>query len=448
VAVVRPFRAVRYARPVGSDVSSLAAPPYDVVTPDQRRRLLDGDARNVVALELPDGPLDPSAPGNRYETGAATWCEWRAAGVLSQDEAPAIYVLEQRYDQDGRPISRRGFVVAVDLEPFSAGVVLPHERTLPKAIDDRLNLTRSTAANLSQVFGMFADPDHVTDSMLDKAMATAPLATATDEAGVVSTVWALTDPAHHAALARHMDGRPIFIADGHHRYTTALAYRDERRVEADAKGVPAGADGPADADGPAGAEPPAYDTVMMALVNMDDPGLIVWPTHRIADADGDFDPDGFWRALADRFDLEDLPAGHPAAALEAADDRPAFVVRTRGGRTQVARLRSDVDHSPAFPPGSSDAWRALDVAVLQELVLLPLLGIHPDRPATLDRLSFSKDAHEALRMAEAHDAVFILRPTRMDQVAEVALAGETMPQKSTYFYPKLLSGLLFKRLDG
>jgi uncharacterized protein (DUF1015 family) len=430
VAVVRPFRAVRFARPAGSDVSSLAAPPYDVVTPDQRRRLLDGDARNVVALELPDGPLDPAAPGNRYETGAATWCEWRAAGVLSQDEAPSIYVLEQRYDQDGRPISRRGFVAAVDLEPFSAGVVLPHERTLPKAIDDRLNLTRSTAANLSQVFGMFADPDHVTDAMLDKATATAPLATAADEAGVVSTVWALTDPADHAALARHMDGRPIFIADGHHRYTTALAYRDERRA----------------AD--AAAEPCAYDSVMMALVNMDDPGLIVWPTHRIADADGDFDPDGFWRALADRFDLEDLPAGHPAAALEAADDRPAFVVRTRGGRTQVARLRSDVDHSPAFPPGSSDAWRALDVAVLQELVLLPLLGIHPDRPATLDRLSFSKDAHEALRMAEAHDAVFILRPTRMDQVAEVALAGETMPQKSTYFYPKLLSGLLFKRLDG
>jgi uncharacterized protein (DUF1015 family) len=443
VAVVRPFRAVRYARAAGSDVSALTAPPYDVVTPDQRERLLAGDAHNVVALELPDGPLDPAAPGSRYETGAATWCDWRASGVLAQDVAPAVYVLEQRYEQDGRPISRRGFVAAVDLEPFSAGVVLPHERTLPKAIDDRLNLTRSTAANLSQVFGMFADPDHVTDHLLDAAMATVPLATATDEAGVVSTVWALTDPADHAALARHMAGRPIFIADGHHRYTTALAYRDERRAAAtaDPDGGRAGERG-------AELEPPAYDAVMMALVNMDDPGLLVWPTHRIADGDGDFDADGFWRALAHRFELEDLPAGHPAAALETADDRPAFIVRTRGGRTRVARLRVDIDHALAFPPGSSDAWQALDVAVLQELVLLPLLGIHPDRPATLDRLRFSKDAHEALGMVAEHDAVFILRPTRMDQVAQVALAGETMPQKSTYFYPKLLSGLLFKRLDG
>jgi uncharacterized protein (DUF1015 family) len=431
---------MRYARPAGSDISSLTAPPYDVVTPDQRERLLAGDPHNVVALELPDGPLDTAAPGNRYETGAATWRDWRANGVLAQDAQPAIYVLEQRYEQDGRPISRRGFVAAVELEPFSAGVVLPHERTLPKAIDDRLNLTRSTAANLSPVFGMFPDPDHITDALLDKAMATDALASGTDEAGVASRVWALTDPADHAALAAHMTQRRIFIADGHHRYTTALAYRDERR-NATAGAAEPGATGPE-------AVPPAYDSVMMTLVNMDDPGLLVWPTHRIADAGTAFDEDAFWTGMAAHFDLDDLPSGHPARALESAGDRATFIVRTRGGRTQLARLRADVDHAPAFPAGSSAAWRELDVAVLQELVLLPLLGIHPDQPSTLDRLRFSKDAHEALGMAAEHDAVFILRPTRMDQVAAVALAGETMPQKSTYFYPKLLSGLLFKRLDA
>jgi len=431
VAVVRPFRAVRYARPAGADISTLAAPPYDVVTPEQRERLLASDSRNVVALELPEGPLDPSAEGNRYETGARRWREWLEGGVLVQDDDPALYVLEQRYVQGGTEIARRGFIAAVDLEPFSAGVVLPHERTLPKAINDRLNLTRSTAANLSQVFGMFADPGHVTDALIEKATATRPLATATDEAGVVSTVWALTDPSDHAALAAHLANERVFIADGHHRYTTALAYRDERRAET--QGAPDGA--------------PAYDSVMMALVNMDDPGLTVWPTHRIADAPGTFDESAFWRSLAGRFELAELPSGHPSAALESPDGRTTLLVRTRSGATRVARLRTDVDHSAAFPAGSSDAWRSIDVAVLQELVLSPLLDIHPDRPGTLDRLHFSKDAHEALKMASDHDAVFVVNPTRMDQVAAVALAGETMPQKSTYFYPKLLSGLLFKRLD-
>lgn len=433
MAVVRPFRAVRFARPTGADVSALAAPPYDVVTADQRERLLTGDAHNVVALELPEGPLDPDASGNRYETGAARWRAWLSDGVLIQDSDPAIYVLEQRYMQGAAEISRRGFIAAVELEPFATGVVLPHERTLPKAIDDRLNLTRATAANLSQVLGMFADPEHATDALLDKAMRGPALETAKDEAGVVSTIWALSDPADHAALAALLADERVFIADGHHRYTTALTYRDERRAAAGAAA--------------AGAQPPEYDSVMMALVNMDDPGLTVRPTHRIADSPGPFDADDFWERLAERFELTEPPPGHPSAALDSPGGRTTFLVRTRDGRTRVARLRSDVDHADAFPAGSSDAWRSIDVAVLQELVLSPLLDIHPDRPATLDRLHFSKDVHETLKLGGEHDVVFVVKPMRMEQVAEVALAGETMPQKSTYFYPKLLSGLLFKRLD-
>jgi uncharacterized protein (DUF1015 family) len=430
VAVARPFRAVRYASPAGSDISPLTAPPYDCVTPEQRESLIAANEYNVVALELPEGSLDPAAVGNRYETGAARWQEWRTAGVLAQDDATAVYVQEQRYTQGSTEISRRGFVAAVDLEPFSAGVVLPHERTLPKAIDDRLNLTRATAANLSQVFGMFSDPEHVTDALLDNAMAGPALATGTDEAGVVSTIWALTEPADQAALADYLADRQVFIADGHHRYATALAYRDERRAAGEAPGG-------------------AFDSVMMALVNMDDPGLAVWPTHRLADAPaGTFDPQAFWGGLAEHFEISELPPGHPSAALASPDGRVTFLVRLRDGRTRVARLRDDVDHSKAYPAGTSEAWRSLDVATLQELVLSPLLDIHPDRPATLDRLKFSKDAHEALKLASEHDVVFVLNPTRMDQVASVALAGETMPQKSTYFYPKLLSGLLFKRLDA
>jgi uncharacterized protein (DUF1015 family) len=432
VARVSPFRAVRYPVAAGTDITPLTGPPYDVISPALREDLLARDPHNVVALELPEGPLDPSAPGNRYETGGGRWREWLASGVLAADVSPAVYVIEQRYAHAGAQIARRGFVAAVGLEPFSAGVVLPHERTLPKAIDDRLNLTRATAANLSQVFGMFADTGHVTDELIARAMDTAPLATATDDDGVVSTIWALTDSADHAALAAFMADLPVFIADGHHRYTTALAYRDER-VAAE----PAG-----------GATPDrAYQSVMMALVNMDDPGLVVYPTHRIVDAPQPLDPAAFREALAQRFELSELPSGHAADTLAASTARPSFIIGMRDGVTLLAHLRGDVDHSDAFPAGTSEAWRALDVAVVQELVMSPLLDVHPDRPATLERLSFSKDAHAALKAAPGHDAVFILNPTRMEQVAAVASAGETMPQKSTYFYPKLLSGLLFKSLD-
>lgn len=433
MARLSPFRAVRYARPSGDDVTALTAPPYDVIGPDLRADLLTRDPHNVVALELPEGPLDPSVPGNRYETGSRRWHEWLDDGVLAADAVPAIYVLEQRYSHGGVETARRGFIAAVGLEPFSAGVILPHERTLPKALDDRLNLTRATAANLSQVFGMFADPEHETDALIARATATPAIATALDDEGVTSTIWALADPADHAALAAFLEDERIFIADGHHRYTTALAYRDERRA--------------AEGQRPADAPEPAYDSVMMALVNMDDPGLIVYPTHRLADAPVPLDPEALRSALSERFELSDLPAGHPAGALAGAAGRPSFIVRTRDGVTKLARLRTDADLSHAFPAGTSTAWRALDVAVLQELVLSPLLDIHPDRPATLERLAFSKDAHAALATAPDHDAVFVLNPTRMEQVAAVALAGETMPQKSTYFYPKLLSGLLFKSLD-
>lgn len=426
---ILPFRAVRYALPDGGDLSALVAPPYDVISPEQREELLARDAHNAVALELPEGTTDPSVSGNRYEVGGERWREWIDTGVLAFDSRPALYVLEQRFTVSGHEVSRRGFVAAVGIEPFSAGVVLPHERTLPKALDDRLRLTRATAANLSQVFGLFSDRAHETAPLIAAAMAEPPLATAELD-GVVSTLWALQDPAAHAALAAFFEDRPIYIADGHHRYTTALAYRDERRAAA-------------------GSEPDAaYETVMMALVNMDDPGLVVLPTHRVADGPSSFDPDRFWSGMAERFELSDLPEGkHASATLAAAADRPSYIVRTRDGAMRLARLRTDLDLTGDYPSGTSKAWRTLDVATLQELVLSPLLDIHPDSPTTLERLRFVKDAHEALAMAGEHDVAFVLNPTRMEQVAAVALRGETMPQKSTYFYPKLTSGLLFKSLD-
>lgn len=427
--LVRPFRAHLYHHEPGADLSALTAPPYDVVTPEKRAALLAAEPHNVVALELPDGPLDTQVPGNRYDTGRALWKTWHEEGVLVEDDSPAIYIVEQSWEHEGRHIRRRGFVAAVRLHPFTDGVILPHERTLPRALSDRLDLTRATAANLSQVFGLFSDPAGETDGVFDSHVAAEPLFTATDAEGVLSKVWAIRDTSTIETVAEIIGDRPIFIADGHHRYTTALAYRDERRA-ANAAAVVSPID-------------PAYDFVMMTLVNMDDPELLVLPTHRLARAAETFDASAFWSAMARLFDLEE-PSGPPATAL-ADVTRTSFVVRTSDGTTRLATLRADVDPAEEIPGTHSDDWKRLDVTVLQELVLKPLFGIDPDDHSTLDRLSFAKDAAEALKV-EGADVAFVVAPTRMDQLRAVALAGETMPQKSTYFYPKLLSGLLFRSL--
>ncbi|MDO8949266.1 MAG: DUF1015 domain-containing protein [Actinomycetota bacterium] len=432
MAFVKPFQAVMYRRDGVGDITRFVAPPYDVINAESREALIGKDPHNVVAIDLPKGPADPTAPGNRYDSAAATWNAWREEGILVEDPSPAIYVLEQVWEHVGRHVRRRAFIAATGLHAFDEGVVLPHERTLPKAIADRLYLTRACAANLSQVFGLFTDPAGETDDIFEAATHSEELLSATDADGVVSRLWAIRDNDTLRSLQSMLADKQIFIADGHHRYTTALAYRDERRAADAANGITHEA-------------PPNYDFTLMALVNMDDPDLIVLPTHRLARADGTFVPDLFWAGLSENFDVVEPPSGHPAAALAAAAV-PTFLVRTSDGTTRLASLRSDVDLATAIPTDASAAWKSIDVAVLQELVLRPLLGIHPDEPSTLDRLSFVKDAHEALKVADA-DVAFVLNATRMDQLRAVAVGGETMPQKSTYFYPKLLSGLLFRAMD-
>ena len=432
MARVRPFAALRYARP-GLDFSAVTAPPYDVISPAQREALLAKDPHNVVALELPEGELDPTAPHNRYQTGAETWAAWQAEGILAPDPAPAVYVLEQRFEHDGHPVRRRAFIVEVGLEPFEAGVVLPHERTLPKALGDRFELIKTTGANLSQVFGLFDDASGETDALFDAATATDPVATAVDADGVASILWAVTDPEFSASVSRVLADKQIFIADGHHRYTTALAYRDLRRDQDLAAGV--------------APEDPAYDSIMMALVNMEDPELLVLPTHRVADAASDFDAQAFLAGLAAHFTVEPLSADEVPGALEGSSS-PVFVVKVRDDeQAWRVRVRDDVDLDAAITAPKSSAWKHLDVAVLQELILDPLLDIHPDRAETLDRLSFVKDTGAALASNAEHDVVFVLRPTKMSQLREVAVGGETMPQKSTYFFPKLLSGLVLRSAD-
>jgi len=433
MARVRPFAAVRYSHET-PDITPLTAPPYDVISAEERESYLSLDPHNVVALELADGATDPTVPGNRYETAQTTWESWRADGVLVTDQVRSFYVLEQRYELAGMPIRRKALIAEVRLEPFSAGVVLPHERTLPKALGDRYELIKATAANFSQVFGLFDDAAGETDALFARAMLGEPCSTATDPDGVQSLVWNVTDAALISDFERALADKRIFIADGHHRYTTALAYRDYRREQAAHVGKEN-----------TQAEP-AYDYVMMALVNMEDPDLVVLPTHRVACAPGEFDSAAFLGALETDFTVTVAPDATTGTLDEV--DTPSFLVRVAGDqRVLLLRLRDDVDLDSRIAADRSSAWKHLDVAILQELILDPLLDIHPDRPETLERLSFIKDAQRALASTDENHVAFVLRPTRMDQLRAVAVAGETMPQKSTYFYPKLLSGLIMRSAD-
>lgn len=434
MARLRPFKAYTYAH-TSADISEFTAPPYDVISQEQRAALLARNAHNVVALELPEGSLEPTVADNRYATGRLRWRDWRSSGVLTRDRTPAVYVLEQRFTLVGREVRRRAFIGEIELREFSENVILPHERTLPKALGDRFNLTRACAANFSQVFGLYSDPTRASDRFFDLAMGTRSIMTATGSDGVTSEVWALTDRGALADLATIFEDKQVFIADGHHRYTTALAYRDERRRATQRAGIAV-----QDAD---------YDYVMMALVNMDDPELVVLPTHRVADAPGTFDAGAFRTALAEVFELSEIPQGSSAEEALGMLERPGFVVAMRGvPHLMLATLPAQADLDSLIAIDRSCAWKSLDVSILQELVLGSLLDIGSDKPETLDRLTFVEHADDAVAAVEdAHDVAFILRPTRIDQLREIALAGETMPQKSTFFYPKLLSGLLLRAMD-
>ncbi|MCE5203643.1 MAG: DUF1015 domain-containing protein [Actinomycetia bacterium] len=430
MAQIQPFTAVVYRHEESPDITPLVAPPYDVITPKMRERLLENEPHNVVAIDLPEGDPDPAAPANRYANAEQLWHAWRKQGVLVYDNAQAMYVLEQTWEHEGRHVRRRALLAAVELHDFSDGVILPHEKTLPKTVMDRLYLTRACTANLSPVFGLFTDPAGETDGIFDEATLGNPMLVARDADGVESRMWALREPEAIESLASMMADKQIFIADGHHRYEMALAYRDERRA-ADAEAGTAAASRP-------------YDYVLMALVNMDDPDLVVMPTHRLVRAPGTFDTDAFWAALSERFDLVEQHLGTLAAL--AAASRPCFVVKTADGTVRLASLKREVDPAVAIPGEASAAWKNLDVSVLHELVLRPLFQISPDDAASLERLSFTNDAHQAFGLMGA-DVAFIMNPTRMDQLRSIALSGQTMPQKSTYFYPKLLTGMVFRPMD-
>ena len=420
MADVQPLRALHYDQSVVGGLADVVAPPYDVIDDDQRAALLARSPFNVVAVDLPRGDPDPyTAAGELFES-------WQLQGAIVRDSEPAVWAHTQDYSgPDGQTLTRRGFFCRVRIEDYGPGRVRPHERTHPGPKEDRLRLTRATRANVSPIFSLYSDPSHAAWDALSPATAEAPWGEVTDSDGTVHRLWRVSDPQAIAAVQAAAGDAELLIADGHHRYETMQAYAQEVGGEGE------------------------HRFILMCLVALEDPGLTVFPTHRLVRGLDEERQQTLQRVLARNFEISEVaiadiapPASRAPALLELG------YINSNDGRPLRLRLK-DQALADAALPGRSEAYRRLDTGVLEALVLKGALGLSDDDIAHFNGLFYARDTAEALRMVRSgeYDAAFLMRPTPVAQVRDVAAAGENMPPKSTYFFPKLLTGLLFNPLQ-
>jgi uncharacterized protein (DUF1015 family) len=443
MAEIVPFRAVRYAATKGRALGALLAPPYDMVSQEQRDELLRRSPHNIIHVTLgEDRPGDGPGTTSKYARVAETWASWLAQGVLRRDPSPALYPLEQSFwAPDGRNLKRRGVMAAVRLHEFGEGIIVPHEKTLVAPKADRLEIIKAVKANLSPLFGLYRDEAGATARALDAACAAEPAAETDSDDGVHHRLWRCEDPSAVRALQEILAPERIFIADGHHRYETALVYR--RLLEEQGPGLPA--------DG-------GHHYILMFLCPMSDPGLFLFATHRLLYGLRDFSVAAFLERLGRYFTVDTLaedirrPAGRAWAISklgEHAGKATTFLVVTAGDqRARIVTLRDDVDLSDAELP-ANQTLAALDVTVLHSLVLQHLLGLTPQTQEKQENVTYVRDAGEAVNrvLSGEHQVGFLVNPTPMWQVEAVGEAGETMPQKSTLFYPRLQSGLVMRDVN-
>jgi uncharacterized protein (DUF1015 family) len=419
MADVQPLIALHYNFAAIPSLTDVVAPPYDVIDAELRAELLRRSPFNVVELDL------PRAPGGRdpYEHAAETLEEWTLQGILAADREPAIWALTQDYTApDGSRHTRRGLLVRVRVTEYGPGRIRPHERTQPGPKEDRLRLTRATRHNLSPVFSLSAGNAwrHVEGATREE-----PWGEATDADGTVNRVWRIGDAEIHRQVSAELAESELLIADGHHRYETALTYAEE-----------VGGDGP-------------HRYTLMSLTSLDDPGLTLFGTHRLLSGLADDAPrqEALAAGIRQHFDLEEVPVEELDPAGE--DGVGIFgYIDSHFGRGFRLRLKDPSTLERAMPDASA-AYRRLDAAILEALILTDALGMSIDDIAARRDLGYAKGVDEALTAlgSGSYQAAFILRSTPIEQVRAVAAAGETMPPKSTYFFPKLLSGLVFNPLS-
>jgi uncharacterized protein (DUF1015 family) len=428
---VNPFRGVRYDVARVGTLSDVVAPPYDVIDTALQDRLYQASPQNIIRLELSREEPGDTETDNRYTRAARFLRDWLRQGVLRQEDHGALYVYHQTFEVDGVRHTRRGFLGRVRLEPFGQGRIYPHEQTLSGPKADRLALYRATGFNLSPVFGLYPDSTEEVQRTVEAGLRDRTPLVATDHMGVENRLWVVTDPQTHTAVQGLMAARSVFIADGHHRYETGLKYRDQR-VEA---GEFSGHDDPS-------------NFCLMMLVGMNDPGLLILPTHRLVSGFPGLTAAELVVRLQGEFEVRMTGAGESGCraawdAIERGGDQDLLGFGTvADGQWLLARLRSDSAMDRLAPAQSPD-WRSLGVSALHVLVLGELLA-----PVGSPSCRYVHSINEILVDVAARgcDLACLVPPARMEHVEAIASNLETMPPKSTFFYPKLLTGLVLNPL--
>jgi uncharacterized protein (DUF1015 family) len=424
MADVQPLRALHYDPAVAGPLQDVIAPPYDVIDAGQRAALIERSPNNVVAVDLPQGEPD------RYAAAREQFERWQADGVLVRDEQPALWAHTQDYTgPDGQRRTRRGFFSRVRIDGYGPGRVRPHERTHPGPKEDRLRLTRATRANISPIFSLFSDPANATWAALEPTTTEqSPWGEVSDADGTVHRLWRVTDADAIAAVQAATADTELLIADGHHRYETMQAYAEE----VEAAGTPPNEE---------------HRYILMCLVALEDPGLTVFPTHRLVNKLDEPRRQALAETLARDFQMREVSLDDVAPAPGRGPLELGYV-SSHDERAYRLTLKDQAIADAALS-GHSAAYRQLDTGVLETLLLKGALGLSDDDISHFNGLFYARDTAEALRVVRSgeYEAAFLMRPTPVEQVREVAAEGENMPPKSTFFFPKLLTGLLFNPLS-
>ncbi len=439
---VSPFRGVRYNQRVVGDLGRVLCPPYDVITPEEQRFCYSKSDYNAIRLESPAESLEST--DDSYERASTTFRQWLKEGILQLDTTPSFYLHDHHFEYSLGKRTRRGLVARVRLEPLGSGIYA-HEETFPKARSDRLQLMRACRANFSPLLCLYHGSEWELGPMFSHVMQQEPLMSlpATQSTLVDSkeahTVWAITDPDIRLELSRALSPRRLYIADGHHRYETALAYQQERAKEQPGSHEPSGTVNEGNQSVP-GQE--AFNYVMMELVDFADPGLVILPLHRLVRGVRPTVMEQLTRRLKDFFVLDPVPL--QAGNCELPANSCLGILGLKHGSLVILRQREGISLQDMMPVNRGQAYREFNVSILNHIILDRMLGLH-----SKEDVAYTLDLQEAYRQIKEgkYQLAFLLNPPQPQMVRAVADAQDRLPSKSTYFYPKLPTGLIINPLD-
>ncbi|MFA7637646.1 MAG: DUF1015 domain-containing protein [Monoglobales bacterium] len=430
---ILPFRALRYNKNVVGNLSAVLAPPYDTITKEQQKKLYDSHPFNVVRLEYGMANETDSDIDNRYTRSAETLNEWLHSGVFVRDRQPAIYVYGQEFIlEDGRKQSCNGLVCLVRIEDSENGLILPHQETLPNAKNDRFNLMTACGANFSAIFSLYSDEKNIVSSLISDTVSGTPEVSVKID-GLNQNLWPITDTEIIDNISSVLEDKQFFIADGHHRYETAVNYRNIMRLQNPDH---------------TGDEP--YNYVMMFIVNMDDPCLAIFPTHRLVKNIVGFNEQGIISQLSESFDVEKFEIDETSVSGKLRDNTslPSFAMYTGKDYYYLLKLK-DISLADAANPDKSVALRHLDVTVLHSVVLEKVFGLTEAELKKQTYLCYTRSISEAVELVKdgKFQRSFMLSPAKIHEIKAIALANEKMPQKSTYFCPEPITGFVMNKIN-